>query len=81
MIYIPLWLKLPLLYQWKQKALHEGKIALFVLFIKVQMPKRERSIFRNKKKKQKQKKQKQKKKTFPSYSNQKSKKENLLHCL
>lgn len=34
MIYIPLWLKLSQLYLWKQKALHEGKTALFVLFIK-----------------------------------------------
>lgn len=34
MIYIPLWLKLYLLYLWKQKALQEGKTALyfFVLF-------------------------------------------------
>lgn len=38
MIYIPLWLKL---YLWKLEALHESKAALFVLFIKVQMPKGE----------------------------------------
>lgn len=32
MIYIPLWLKVYLLYLWKQEALQEGKTALFVLF-------------------------------------------------
>lgn len=30
MIYIPLWLKVYLLYLWKQKALQEGKTALFL---------------------------------------------------
>lgn len=38
MIYIPLWLKVSLL--WKQKALFQGKTAIFVLFIKVPVPKR-----------------------------------------
>lgn len=32
MIYIPLWLKVYLLYLWKQEELQEGKTALFVLF-------------------------------------------------
>lgn len=53
MIYIPLWLKVYLLYLWKQEALQEGKTALFVLFqfsslsfflIKVQMSKGEECL-------------------------------------
>lgn len=49
MIYIPLWLKVYLLYLWKQEALQEGKTALFVLLsffflIKVQMSKGEECL-------------------------------------
>lgn len=85
MIYIPLWLKVYLLYLWKQEALQEGKTALFVLFqfffslffLKLRSKcQKERSAFLLSCKKQT-----NKKKTFPKLHKQKSRKENLLHCL
>lgn len=81
MIYIPLWLKVYLLYLWKQEALQEGKTALFVLFQFFSL-----SFFKLRSKCQKERSAfllscKKKNKTFSKLHKQKSRKENLLHCL